>query len=177
MISFLGISGWLRYEGSFALPYLFMLGLLILNIVALPVPVLSGVKVPFAFMAIYYWAMYRPAILPSWLLFVSGLVFDIVSGLPLGINALSYVLLGWLITRRRRFLLSQPFPVIWFFFGIFSAAMLALQWAVFCILHWTVINPVLITSSWALGCFLFPAVSIMLRLTHKILPLQRVTGP
>jgi len=64
-------------------------------------------------MAVYYWTIYRPDLLPPPAIFGIGLVEDLSTGGPLGVTAL--VLLGVyaLVLNQRRLFLGKPFAVTW----------------------------------------------------------------
>ncbi len=48
-----------------------------------PVPIVPNV----ALLAVLVWATFQPGLMPAWLAFLIGVVADIVSGLPLGVEA------------------------------------------------------------------------------------------
>ncbi len=160
----------LKHDGAFVLPYGFIALLFLLNIVAIPLPVLSGTEIPLVLMAIYYWSMYRPTLIPAWLLFIMGILMDLISVLPLGLNAVIFVASGLGIARKRRFLMTQPFIVVWIGFCALCFGMLSLRWALISVLNWYLFPFTSILNSSLLGGLLFPFMCVMLRMTHKILP-------
>lgn len=158
--------------GRMAVPYFFVGLLFVLNIVSLSYPFTGGIKVPFILMALYYWSIFRPTMIPGWLAFAIGIVLDLLSGLPVGINASIFVVLQWVVSDQRRFLMGQPFIMIWSGFGLVAAISSFLQWFLFGLstLHWPSIVPVGI--SFVLGFVLFPVVCLLFHFTHKILPVK-----
>jgi rod shape-determining protein MreD len=132
--------------------------------------------VPYALMAliflmcIYYWSIYRPALVPVVLVFAAGILMDLLGGVPLGFNALIFVLMQWVVTDQRRFLLAQPFVMIWVVFAFLSLAAMMIQWALFGLAHfnWPSLKP--LGFSFIMGVAVFPAIFVLLHLTHKILP-------
>ena len=54
-------------------PFLFSLVLVVLNLVPLQLPGYSVISPNFALMAVYYWALHRPSLLPSGAVFLVGL--------------------------------------------------------------------------------------------------------
>lgn len=152
-------------------PYGFMALLFILNVVAISYPLSGAVKAPLFLMGIYYWALYRPTLFPIGVVFAAGLLLDLFSGLPLGLNALVFVLVQWSVRDQRRFLMGQPFMMVWIGFVLLSAATGLLQWVLFGIaagLSWPPLYPLCISV--AFGAAMFPFVCIVLHLTHKLLP-------
>jgi len=92
---------------------------------------IGEIRPSFLLIAVYYWAVMRPGTLPAPWAFGVGLAFDLVAGYPLGLTALQLVLAQWLTTTQRKFLLGQPFIIIWAGFALVAAGAGALQWALF----------------------------------------------
>lgn len=152
------------------LPYSLMALLLILNSVSVPLAVAVDLKPPFFLMGLYYWAIYRPTLIPPWMAFSTGILADLVGGLPLGLNAVVFVLVDWLVTDQRRFLMGQSFIMVWVGYFFVSVFALHLQWLIFGLvnLSWLPVRP--LWFSLLLGMALFPLVCVTLHWTHKILP-------
>lgn len=127
---------------------------------------------PFFLINIYYWSLYRPAILPIWLTFIAGIITDIISGAPLGLNAALFVFLRWAIAHQRLYLTSQTFVVMWLGFCVALAFSLIFQWFVISVIALT-FSPIHDFGFAMLsGIAIFPLVVILLHLAHKILPMS-----
>ncbi|PJB71442.1 MAG: rod shape-determining protein MreD [Alphaproteobacteria bacterium CG_4_9_14_3_um_filter_47_13] len=160
----------IEHAGRLLVPHLLLFGLLVLNVVALPFLPTAALKPQFVLMAVYYWAIYRPTLLPIFFCFIIGLVMDVLSGMPPGIYALVLVTVHWLVREQRRFLMGQPYSTIWAVFGVVSLVSVCVQWALYGLssAHWSPLLPVL--SSGALSLLLFPFVTLLLVVTHRMLP-------
>jgi len=151
--------------------YVLMLVLFALNTISLSFPLTGSVEMPLVIMAIYYWSVYRPTIVPLWFVFAAGILLDLLSGLPVGLNAFIFITIRLLILDQRLFLTGQHFLTVWLgFIGVCAAAM-SVQWILFGLIHWhwTPFQPMLVMI--VLGIFLFPVVSVLLHLTHRLLPM------
>lgn len=166
-------TDFLALGGRMIVPYVLILLLFLLNIVSLSYVFMGSVKAPFFLMAVYYWSVFRPGILPVWLVFIAGVLLDLLSGLPIGISAIVFLLVRWSIANQRKFLMAQPFMMMWSIFAAIAAMAGLLQWALFGLIHlnWTPLAPVGVSI--ALGIVLFPAVGTALHWSRKALP---VTG-
>jgi rod shape-determining protein MreD len=151
------------------LPYSLMALLLLLNLVSVPMPMSGDVKAPLFLMALYYWSIYRPSLIPPWLAFLTGLVVDFLGGLPIGLNASAFVLVQWIVSDQRRFLMGQSFVMLWFGFVVLSILVGFFQWLVFGLtqLQWTPFKPIIFSVG--VGLASFPVVGLFLHWTHKIL--------
>ncbi len=95
-----------------------------------PVRMPDGLTVaPFlSLMAVYYWTLYRPDLMPPVLIFLIGLVQDLIGGAYLGLTPL--LLLGtysFALSQRRLFL-GKPFALIWGGFLLVLLATSSLSW-------------------------------------------------
>ena len=151
-------------------PQLLLAVLLLLNMASVPLPYAYSIKAHLVLMAVYYWAIYRPTLVPPSLCFLMALAMDVLSGLPLGLNALVLVLVQWLVRDQRRFMMGQPFIVIWAVFGLVSLSASMMQWALagLFVQEWVELAPVL--TGTAISLLLFPLVTMLLVLTHRMLP-------
>ncbi|MBF0391925.1 MAG: rod shape-determining protein MreD [Alphaproteobacteria bacterium] len=115
---------WARHLVPFGLT----LCLLLVNVTPTRIPGFAGVAPMLPMMAVFYWAIFRPDLLPAWVAFVIGLLFDVVSGTPLGVNALVLLLVQGVTSAQRRFFLGNTFVVAWWGFGMIAAGASTLAW-------------------------------------------------
>lgn len=87
------------------------------------VPQLSAVMPWLALMAIYYWSIHEPRYLPYWAAFLVGLWQDVLTGAPLGLSALIFVLVRHFVVSQRLVFYKKPFLVGWL--GMALVTMLA----------------------------------------------------
>lgn len=150
--------------------YVVMFILFVLNISATTSALSAMGEVPFTLMLIYYWSVYRPSLLPSIIVFGLGASFDLLSMMPLGLNALIFLIVRYVITSQRLFLTGQPFIIVWLGFAVVSFAALSMQWAFhgLIVFQWSAIEPIIFTV--LISVFIYPPISILLHFLHKILP-------
>ena len=151
-------------------PYGVILCLLLLNALAPSFLLAGSLEAPFMVMAIFYWSTYRPTLVPLWLVFFLGLFLDLLLGVPVGLNALIFVCVRWLVTDQRLFLTGQPFMIIWFGYVIVSALATFLQWALFGLFQFILVPIEQVAFSIIYGGALFPLICLILHATHKLLP-------
>ena len=65
---------------------------------------------------IFYWSIYRPDLFPIFFVFVAGLLFDLISGGPLGQWAFIFLLLRVVMETQRKVLIGKKFNVEWLAF-------------------------------------------------------------
>jgi rod shape-determining protein MreD len=168
-------ESFLRTIGRWGLGLAAILGLILLSAIPLRIVHLGEVRPVFMLMAVYYWTILRPA--PPLGVFALGLVLDLLSGYPLGMNALVLVLAQSLTAHNRKFLLGQSFLVIWAGFALVALGAGVLQWILFSLLSLTLVaaKPVLIST--VLSAVLFPVAVLPLAAVHKALSDQSSVTP
>ncbi len=109
-------------------PSLIAVALVIVSVVPLHIPGYSAVIPSLALMAVYYWALHRPDLLPAAAVFLVGLLHDILTGGPMGIQALILLVAYWVTGSQRRLFLEKSFLVVWWGFMMLAAGAAIMQW-------------------------------------------------
>lgn len=157
-----------RFCGAYAL----ILGFILADLIAFQIPYFQNVRPCFTVMALFYWSIYRPTLMPTWLAFIIGILIDLLSGLPVGMNAMSYVIVQYLVSGQRKMFMGQPFISVFFGYALVSGVVVLLQWIIFGIVTqiWVPVLPVF--GMGLLGIAFFPIALLMMNATHKILPIE-----
>ena len=92
--------------------------LILLTQLPVPIPFFPNVAPAMPLMAIYYWVVFRPDLMPLILIFAAGLFHDALIGAPFGLTALIYILAHAFVLNQRRFLAGKSFWVFWAGFAI-----------------------------------------------------------
>jgi rod shape-determining protein MreD len=108
--------------------------LALVNVVPLVLPGISNVTPAMTLMAVFYWSIYRPDLLPAVVVFALGLVQDILLGYPIGLMALTLLAMHGITLNQRQAFLGKPFFVIWIGFAVISAGGFMLMWIMTCVL-------------------------------------------
>jgi rod shape-determining protein MreD len=110
----------------------------------------------FGLIAVVYWALHRPSVLPAFVAFGIGLIQDILGGGPIGLNALIYLLSYRVVSENGELLTERGFIVEWVAFGIVAAIAGAFAWAVMSMLTGAVLEPVIALVRLAMDVALYP---------------------
>ena len=107
---------------------------------------------------VYYWYLLFPATLPLVLLFVFGVLQDVLLGTPIGLSSISLILFQLFVDYYKKFLVKKSFNIVWLGFVLCSLYAILLQ---------TLIIWIFLSSSWAqvfsllqqwyFSCLLYPA--------------------
>ncbi|OFX12810.1 MAG: rod shape-determining protein MreD [Alphaproteobacteria bacterium RIFOXYD12_FULL_60_8] len=105
------------------------------------IPGFVGISPMLALMGIYYWSMTRPDLLRASVAFGIGLFVDILTGTPLGVHVLVFLLTHGLLVRQNRFFNNKPFHVLWLAFGVVAAGAGLLKWGLVAFLQTGAVDP------------------------------------
>ena len=113
------------------------------------------------FACVYFWSLLRPWAMPPPVVFVVGLLFDLLGYLPLGVGALTLLVVHGLVVRWRQILIRQGFVAAWLTFAGFAAAAAALGWVTTALLLFRLlpVGPALFEA--ILAAALYPALAIL----------------
>lgn len=170
-MTFKADEGWeepiLTMLGRWAITLFVVALLILLSIFPFHIGDFGEIRPNFMVMAVYYWAIMCPPMLSPVAAFVSGAVFDLLIDTPLGLNALTLVIIQWLTRTQRKFLLGQPFLVMWAGLGLVSVGAGGLQWGLVSLFHWSLLpfEPTLMSA--LLTTAIFPLAVVPLSVFNK----------
>jgi rod shape-determining protein MreD len=78
-----------------------------------------------AFGSVYFWSVTRPECMPPHVVFVLGLLLDLLGYLPLGVGVISLLVVHALAARWRHRLRRQRFLLTW---GVFAGIAISVGW-------------------------------------------------
>lgn len=122
-------------------PLLLSLLLTLMAVVPLQMPALGAVAPVWPLMAVFYWSLYRPDLMPVIGVFSVGLLYDALSGAPIGVNTAVLVVVHGLVLAQRRFFYGKPFAIIWLGFALVSACALVAVWLLSCAWYGRLLMP------------------------------------
>lgn len=87
---------------------LLFVGLVPFGIPGLPLIAPAGTQI-----AVFYWAIYRPDLMPPLAAFGLGFVQDALAGTPLGVASLAFLILHGIAVNQRKAFVGKPFLLVW----------------------------------------------------------------
>ncbi|WP_207462607.1 rod shape-determining protein MreD [Azospirillum sp. SYSU D00513] len=160
---------WQRLDktGRNLAPFAVTVMLVLVGLVPLQIPSYAVVAPQFALTAVFYWAIHRPDLMRPVTVFLIGLLQDLLSGGPLGLNALVLLLVHGIVLNQRRVFLASTFALMWVGFGMMVTGAALLQWAAYSLLSGTALPvwPALFQALMTLA--FFPAIAWLLLRVHR----------
>ncbi len=77
---------------------------------------------------VFYWGRTQTAEISYWFVFIIGLLTDVVSGLPLGMSALLYILFLLILHKQAKYMNNEGFVIIWGYFILLLAIISIIEW-------------------------------------------------
>lgn len=158
-------------RGALALlPVLATAALVLLGAVPTRLPDFGPVTPCLALAAVYFFAIYRPSLLPAPAVFGIGLFQDALLGLPFGLS--SVVLLGvyGVTVGQRNAFRGRPFLIAWLGFAIVAPVATAATWLLVSILAGVVVPPVPAVFQALITLAVYPLVNVLLAGLVRLLP-------
>jgi rod shape-determining protein MreD len=130
-----------------------------------PLPLFNLTKFIIAFDAImiFFLSLYLPSLFTIRYAFVIGIISDILSTAPLGMNALIYILFREFLISHYNFFLNKPISFIWGGFLIFLFLFLLSKWIILMILYKKIFYTNLIIIQWLITGIIYPLMHVWLR--------------
>lgn len=116
-------------------------------VIPIRIPGVGSVAPLWPLIAVGFWSLARPDLFPAAAAFAIGLLYDALSGAPIGVHAAVFVLAYAAVSSQRRFFHGKPFSLVWLGFALVLAGSLAAAW--------------LLTSLW--NATLMPARALVLQ--------------
>lgn len=123
------------------LPFLITVTLIVAGMVPLPASAASGVWPALPLVAVYYWCVHKPELMPIWIVFVLGLIQDVLSGGLIGVHAISLLCVYAFISWQRRVFTGAPFTLVWCVFIVVAGVALTLEWLLHCLGLFVFLDP------------------------------------
>ncbi|NQV84907.1 MAG: rod shape-determining protein MreD [Rhodospirillales bacterium] len=140
-------------------PSMLTLALVIIGVVPLRILEFSTVMPLLPLMAVYHWAVFRPRLLPAYAVFLIGILQDILTGAPVGMNAFIFLLVYGAVLLQKRFFTGRPFLILWLGFALIVACAAALNWLAVSLLSVTIVEIRTAVFQYLLTLGFFPAVA------------------
>ena len=121
---------WTRLDGTARnlVPFTFTVLLIIFGMVPLGVPGFGPVMPALGVIAVFFWLVYRPDLMPAWAVFLVGLTQDLLGGGALGVGVFVLLVVYAALVGQRRYLAQANFFLVWLAFLPVAAGAFVLTW-------------------------------------------------
>lgn len=170
MVRVRGQFGELRRISAALAPTLTAVICVLAGVVPAGIPGFSTVTPLLSVAAIFFWVVARPGYMPPAAVFGIGLLQDVLSGGPIGLWALTLLLVQYLALSQRRFLAGQTFVLGWIGFASIVTGAAGVAWVGACIYYGILLSPLPVFVQAALTILIYPAIALILLSLSRWMP-------
>ncbi|WP_037493649.1 rod shape-determining protein MreD [Sneathiella glossodoripedis] len=139
-----------------SIPFWISLFLIFLSVVPLRITGFATVTPSFLMISVFYWSLHRPYLLPAPVVFLLGLIFDILTGTPMGLTSLMLLVVHGIAVTQRQVFVGKAFVLSWWGFFLIGAGIAVFSWIVACVLELTIIPILPVFIQYGLTVLFFP---------------------
>jgi rod shape-determining protein MreD len=147
-------------------PAVCTLVLMFLSAAPLGLPMQAALLPALTLGSVWFWALFRPAALPPPLVFMIGVLLDLLGYMPLGSGVLILLIVYGVAVRTRRKLARQPFAVVWAVFAALAVGAAALGWGLTSLLQFVMLPPSPALFQAVLTVAVYPVLSLLFGRAH-----------
>lgn len=139
-----------------SIPFALAVLMTVLSVVPLGISGFGVITPSFLTIAVFYWSIHRPYLLGAPLCFVLGVLFDFLTGTPLGLTSLILLLVHGMTLSQRRIFLGKSFVLSWFGYALIALIAALVGWLVACLYSLALLPFLPVLFQYVLSLLLFP---------------------
>jgi rod shape-determining protein MreD len=116
---------------------------------------------------VWFWSLFRPDALPPPIVFLIGLLMDLLGYLPLGVGVFTLLAVHGVAVATRRSLSVRGVAWIWIVFACVAAAASALLWLLVMLLTFRLLSPYPAIFIAILSVAIFPVLAVPFASAHR----------
>lgn len=141
-------------RGSIPFAVTFLLALI--SVVPTGIGVFAVVTPSFLGISVFYWSIHRPYLMSAPLVFILGVLFDFLSGGPLGLSSLLLLLIHGIAMSQRRVFVGKAFLLTWFGYIVVAFSIAVLSWIIACLYFLSFVPLMPVIAQFLISLLIFP---------------------
>jgi rod shape-determining protein MreD len=150
-------------------PSLTILFFMIIMVLPYKIPIIGEVMPFLTMMGVYYWSVFKPEMLPISVVFILGIIQDVLLGSPFGLMPLLLIIIQQFIYIQGRQFLERDFIFNWFVFVMVVFGFGILSWGITSLYFRTALDFLSILAQISLTIALYPVITWLLGIVRKII--------
>ncbi|WP_334127727.1 rod shape-determining protein MreD [Sneathiella sp.] len=106
--------------------------------------------------SVFYWSIHRPYLMGAPLCFLLGILFDFLTGAPLGLTSLMLLLVHGVTLSQRRIFIGKSFVLSWFGYALIALIAAIAGWLIVCLYSLSLLPLAPVLIQYALSLLIFP---------------------
>ncbi len=160
---------WRRLDAAArrALPAAFTALLVLLLCAPFDIPQQQAMLPGVTLASVFFWSVFRPASMPAPIVFLIGMLYDLLSFSPPGLEAVTLLLVHAVGIGVRHNLARQGFVLVWFTFLLVASVAIVLDFALLCAFTLRLLPPQPALFELALSAGVYPLLSALFTWAHR----------
>lgn len=146
-----------------------LLGLMGVIVLALPIRLFEGFAptplIPLV--VVFFWSVYGPDYLPPASVFFIGVLQDLLTGGPLGLWAVVYLVTQFVVLSQRSYFLGREQKVVWIGFAVVAAGASMILWLVMSLMSGALLPFFALAAQMAATVLIYPLFGMAFRQLHR----------
>jgi rod shape-determining protein MreD len=139
-----------------SVPFWLSVFLVFMSVLPLKIQGFDIVTPSFLSIAVFYWSLHRPYLMPAIAVFFLGLLSDILTGAPMGLSSFILLIIHVIAVSQRQVFVGKAFLQLWWGYLLISSAMTLVTWILVCIYSQSLFPVVPIITQFLLTVLFFP---------------------
>ncbi|HEY0185248.1 MAG TPA: rod shape-determining protein MreD [Rhodopila sp.] len=157
----------LDIAARFSFPTCFTVLLMLLTEAPLNIPEQAALLPAVSLCCVWFWSLFRPDAMPPPVVFLIGLLLDLLGYLPLGVGVFTLLTVQGVALTARRSLASRGFAWTWIVFCGVAAGASLLTWLLTMLLMFRLLSPDPMIFIAVLTASIYPILAIPLAGAHR----------
>jgi len=139
-----------------SIPFWLTFFLALLSVVPMRIEGFAIVTPSLVTISVFYWSLHRPNLMSAPVVFVLGLLSDILTGVPMGLSPLILLLVHGISASQRLVFVGRAFIVTWWGFLLVGAGVAFLSWVIACLYSLSILPILPVLMQFVLSMLVFP---------------------
>ena len=139
-----------------SIPFWLTFLLALMTVVPLRIDGFAIVTPSLVSIAVFYWSLHRPYLMPAPIVFLLGIISDILTGAPMGLSSLMLLIIHAIAVSQRHIFVGKAFVMSWWGYFLVATGIALLSWVIACLYSLTLIPILPVLMQLALTLLVFP---------------------
>lgn len=116
-----------------SIPFWLTFLLALISVVPMRIEGFATVTPSLVSISVFYWSLHRSYLMPAPVVFLLGLISDILTGTPMGLSSLMLLIIHAIAVSQRLVFVGKAFILSWWGYFLIATGIAFLSWIVACI--------------------------------------------
>ncbi|MBL4907586.1 MAG: rod shape-determining protein MreD [Sneathiella sp.] len=139
-----------------SIPFWLTFFLALLSVIPMRIEGFATVTPSLVSISVFYWSLHRPYLMSAPLVFLLGMISDILTGAPMGLSSLMLLLIHGIAVSQRLVFVGKAFILSWWGYILIASGISVISWIIACIYSFAILPVSPIMMQLMLTILIFP---------------------